>query len=90
MSSIYIFIITGVIGGLARAFFGLYKAVNSGFEINFGYFLVTVFSSGLIGGILGTLFDVDYRFAALMGYVGTDILENVLRDLSPNKLMINK
>jgi fluoride ion exporter CrcB/FEX len=86
----FILVIAGIIGGLARAFYGMYKAVNAGYEINIWYFIITVISSGIIGGILGILFDVDYRVASLMGYVGTDVLENVLKSSMPNKITINK
>jgi len=90
LSTNLIFIIAGLVGGLARAFFGLYKAVNSGMEINTWHFIITVISAGFIGGILGTIFKVDYRFAALMGFVGTDFLENVLESSMNKNIALQK
>lgn len=90
LSNNLIYILAGLIGGFARAFFGLYKAVNSGMEVNTWHFIITVVSAGFIGGILGTIFKVDYRFAALIGFVGTDFLENVLEGSMKKNIALQK
>jgi len=85
------FIGVGVLGGVARACYGLLKAITKGHSINIGYFLVTLFVSGLIGGMLGFVFDIDYKIAALSGYVGTDILESVFKgSMGGNLTLVGK
>lgn len=84
------FIAVGVLGGLVRALYGLLKAVNEGIIVNKGHFIVTLIASGFIGGILGSFFTIDIKIAALSGYVGTDMLENVFAGLLPTSITINK
>jgi len=84
------FLLVGVLGGLVRALYGLLKAVNDGFVVNKGHFLITLIVSGFIGGLLGSLFDMDIRVAALAGYVGTDVLENVFKGVAPKSLVLRK
>ena len=86
----YVVVVAGVIGGLARASFGAYKSVAAGREIHIWYFLVTVVLSGIIGGILGFVFNVDFRVAALAGFVGTDILENVAKGAIGGNVALGK
>ncbi len=80
----------GALGGFVRAMYGLLKAVGNGKEVREGYFLMTVVISAIIGGLLGVVFDVDYRIAALAGYVGTDILENVFKGSLGKEIILNK
>ena len=84
------FIAVGVLGGLVRALYGLLKAVNEGIIVHKGHFIVTLIASGIIGGILGSLFTTDFRIAALAGYVGTDMLENVFAGVMPKSITVNK
>ena len=51
---------------------------------------MTLFVSGLIGGMLGFVFDIDYKIAALSGYVGTDILESVFKGSMGGNLTLVK
>lgn len=80
----------GFLGGLARALYGLLKAVERDVAVNAGYFLVTLFVSAAIGGMLGIFFDIDLKVAGLSGYVGTDILENVFTGMLPKSITLNK
>jgi hypothetical protein len=84
------FILVGVLGGLVRALYGLLKAVNDGIIVNKGHFLITLVISGIIGGILGSVFDIDFRIAALAGYVGTDVLENIFTGVLPKSIILKK
>ena len=77
------FIAVGVLGGLVRALYGLLKAINEGILVNKGYFIITLITSGVIGGMLGVVFNIDFRIATLAGYVGTDVLENVFKGVLP-------
>lgn len=69
----------GTLGGLVRALYGLLKATGQGLSVNKGYFFLTLVASAFIGGILGVVFGADYKVAALSGYVGTDLLENIFK-----------
>jgi len=84
------FILVGILGGLVRSLYGLLKAVNLGFKVNKGYFLVTLVISGLLGGILGAVFNIDVKVAALAGYVGTDILENIFKGSMSKSIILSK
>ena len=84
------FILVGVLGGLVRALYGLLKAVNEGIVVHKGYFITTLIFSGFIGGILGLIIDMDFRVAAMAGYVGTDMLENVFAGVMPKSITVNK
>jgi len=84
------FIAVGVLGGLVRALYGLLKAINEGIVVHKGYFIITLIISGFIGGLLGMVFDMDFRVAALAGYVGTDILENIFKGALPKSLTLKK
>ena len=88
MNEIFIFIGVGILGGVARALYGLLKAVNNGDEVKGGYFLISLIVSGVIGGMLGFVFDMDYKIAGLAGYVGTDILENVFKGSMGGNIML--
>lgn len=82
------FIAVGILGGLVRALYGLLKAVNNDKLVHKGYFIVTLVISGVIGGLLGYVFNVDFRIAALAGYVGTDVLENVFKGIMPKSIIM--
>lgn len=84
------FISVGVLGGLVRALYGLLKAINNGIIVNKGYFIITLIVSGVIGGVLGSLFTADFRIACLAGYVGTDVLENIFTGVMPSKILLKK
>ena len=43
-----------------------------------------------IGGMLGVVFNIDFRIAALAGYVGTDVLENVFKGVMPKSIILKK
>ena len=80
--------LVGLLGGLVRALYGLFKATSSGLEINKTSFIITLVISAFIGGLLGMVFDVDYRIAGLAGYVGTDILENIFKGSIGKNIMV--
>jgi len=84
------FVAVGVLGGLVRALYGLLKAIDKGIVVHKGYFIVTLIISGLIGGMLGMVFDMDFRVAALAGYVGTDVLENIFKGAMPKSIALKK
>ncbi len=78
----------GILGGSVRALYGLLKAAGSGQNVHKGYFFATLLVSAFVGGLMGTLFDSDYRVAALAGYVGTDLLENIFKGSLGKSLVV--
>jgi len=78
----------GLLGGLARALYGLLKATSRGVEVHVWHFLITLIVSAFLGAMLGLVFNSDYRYAALAGYVGTDILENIFKGSIGKKAVI--
>ena len=83
-------ILVGALGGFVRALYGLFKAVSRGEEANLFYFSITIIISAVIGGLLGIVFGTDYKIAALAGYVGTDILENIFKSTLPSSIVFKK
>ena len=90
LSSIVVLVLFGAFGGLVRALYGVLKAVSAGRSVNVWYFLVTLVSSGVIGGIAGLLFDVDIRVVVLAGYVGSDALESLVSLVLPKSFVVRK
>lgn len=90
MAEVFIFVAVGLLGGITRAIYGLLKALNNGIEVNTWYFIITLIISAIIGGLLGLVFDVDYRISALAGYVGTDVLENIFKNSIGNIIIKGK
>lgn len=85
-----LFVALGVLGGCVRALYGLLKALNEGKVAHAGYFIISLAIGGVIGGILGSMFETDYRVAALAGYVGTDLLENLITVSMPKKIVMRR
>jgi len=88
--SILPFIAVGVLGGLVRSLYGLFKAVARGERINKLYFLATLVVSGLIGGLIASVFSIDIKIAALAGYAGTDLLEAIFKAALPASIVLKK
>ena len=90
MQEIIIFILVGALGGLVRALYGLMKAAGRNDKFNMGHFLITIITASIIGGILGSVFTVEYKLAALAGYASTDVLENVFKATLEGSVFIRK
>ncbi|MDP4039071.1 MAG: hypothetical protein Q8P57_00610 [Candidatus Pacearchaeota archaeon] len=82
--------ILGGIGGLTRGVVGLLKALALRRKILWGYYLITVLVSLIIGVFIGIIFDFDYRLSLLAGYAGTDILESIYKSFAVQKTYIKK
>ena len=80
----------GVLGGLARATYGLFKSLNNNQNVRIGYFCITLVTGGILGGLLGSFFDLDYHLAAMGGYVGSDIIEGIAKNAIPSSVTLNK
>ena len=79
MAQMLFFAGLGLLGGLTRAIYGLYKTVGAGKTVKWKYFIITLVVSAAIGALLGLSFNVDHRVSLLAGYVGTDVLENLAK-----------
>ena len=66
----------GALGGLARSCVGLLKALRNGTQIDWAHTTVTIIASAIIGSAAGILFNSDYKYSVVAGYIGTDLLEN--------------
>ena len=86
----YIFVLVGALGGLVRGMFGVMKAMVRDDKLDVFYLFATVVMAALIGAGLGLAFQGDYRAAALAGYVGTDILENVFKGTTGRNIVLKK
>lgn len=69
----------GALGGLARSCVGLLKALRNNVKIEWAHTAVTIIASAIIGSAAGIVFDSDYRYSVIAGYIGTDLLENTLK-----------
>lgn len=82
--------LAGALGGLARACYGAMKAVSNRKSIHLWYFFITIILAALLGGIIGSIFSVGKAVAALIGYAGTDVLENIIAGVIPKSISIKK
>ncbi len=80
----------GGIGGLARAFVGLLKALSLRRKILWGYYAITVVIAAVIGIFIGVIFNYDWRLSLLAGYAGTDILEGIYKSFQVQKVYVKK
>ena len=90
MEEVIVYILVGSLGGFVRALYGLMKSVSKGSKVNKGYFVSSVITSATIGGILASVFNTDYRVAALAGYAGTDFLENIYKGIIRGDVVLTK
>ena len=82
--------ILGGIGGLARGFVGLLKALSLKRKILWSYYAITVVTAVVIGIFVGIIFNFDYRLSLLAGYAGTDILEGIYKSFKVDKTYVIK
>ena len=90
MSNILIPGILGGVGGLARGFIGLLKAMSLRRKILWNYYLITVLVALIIGVFVGLIFNFDPRLSLLAGYAGTDILEGIYKSFKVEKVYVKK
>ena len=79
-------IFAGAIGGIARAAYGALKAAESGKKVSLWYYFVTIITAAVLGGIVGAIFNSGNTVSALVGYVGSDIIDNVVTGVMPKSL----
>ena len=84
-----LFFLIGLLGGLARSLVGLMKAITKNEALNPGYWFLTITCAAVIGALMGIVFDIDKRIAALAGYAGIDILENVYKSFKSTNSVLS-
>ena len=80
----------GGLGGLARGFVGLLKALSLRRRVLWNYYAITVLVAAIIGAFVGIIFNFDYRLSLLAGYAGTDILEGIYKSFKVDKVYVRK
>ena len=77
--NILLVILGGLIGGALRGLIGIAKGLVTKEEekINYKYFFVSLAVSGLVGLVAALMLPVDFKFALLAGYAGSDFLETL-------------
>lgn len=79
-------IVAGAIGGLARACYSALKFAENRQRISPWYFLISIITAAFLGGVLGSIFNSGKALSALVGYIGSDILENIIKGVAPKSL----
>ncbi len=71
----------GLLGGIARSFVGLIKhyRINRKTKFKLFYLLVTIMGAGIIGAFVSLVVNTDYKISLISGYVGIDIVENLVK-----------
>ena len=76
---LYLNLVFGALGGLARGGVGVLKAYRRKEKLSWKYFFITMFSSAVVGCVAALLITQDYRLSVLVGYAGMDVLESVYK-----------
>ena len=75
-------ILFGMGGGLIRGLVGLLKFFEKNKKLGkfkIRYIIISLLVAGLVGGVGGALINGDWRLALVIGYAGTDFLENLYK-----------
>lgn len=81
-------IIAGAIGGIARAAYAALKSAESRRTVNLWLFLISVFTGAVIGCLIASVFNQGTTMSAVVGYIGTNIIDNVLAGVMPKGVSI--
>ena len=82
MEQILTSILFGILGGLIRALVGIAKYFEKNKKenkINTWYLGFSLFTSGLIGGVAGSMVEGSWKLSLIAGYAGTDFLESLYK-----------
>jgi hypothetical protein len=81
MNETLLFALVGAGGGLIRALIGVRKALLQKRKFMLGYFIFTIISAAVIGGIIGAVVGGNKILALAVGYAGTDLLEGLAKSV---------
>jgi len=82
--TLWIFAAWGALGQFIRSCIGLKKAIQSGEQINWGYWIGTMILGAIIGAVAGVLAqgvtqNATWLVSFIAGYAGTDFIEGVVK-----------
>lgn len=71
----------GLVGGALRGLMGIAKGLITKKEesINYKYFFVSIGISAIVGLVASLMIPIDFKFAVLAGYAGSDFLESLYK-----------
>ena len=83
MSTTFLNLFAGLLGGITRSVVGIVKKQETSpagtFQVNIRYVAFSLVSSGFIGMVAGLVFNGDWHLGILAGYAGSDFLENMFK-----------
>lgn len=83
--------VLGLIGGLFRGAYGIFRAWGKNKELYFGYAAGSWFFSGLCGAFTGLAFGTLALWAApFAGFIGMDLLENLVKFITKQNYKFTK
>ncbi len=84
--------VCGFIGGLTRAFVGLFKyyfpPTKVKKKLRWDLLLFTLIAAGVIRVFCGLLVSADYKLNLLAGYAGTDFIESIYKVRTSSEVRI--
>lgn len=80
-------VLGGIVGGGLRGITGIAKSLitKKDEQINIKYVLLSIVVSAIVGVIASLMMPVDFKFAILAGYAGSDFLETLYKMKLKNK-----
>ncbi|MDD5178557.1 MAG: hypothetical protein PHT54_04760 [Candidatus Nanoarchaeia archaeon] len=72
----------GFFGGFVRAFFGILKYIKTKKgrkRIDWIYLIITLVGSAFMGAFSSLLISGDYKISLVAGYLGMDIVEDLIK-----------
>ena len=78
-TSIILFILPGMLGGLVRGAIGVSKSMKKDSKMNISRLIFMLIVSILVGGFTSTIIGGDIATSMLAGFAGSDILENLYK-----------
>jgi len=81
MANLLLLAFFGFLGGLTRAVVGLLKhyRINRRTKFKLNYLIITLIGSAVIGVFASLLITTNYSLSLVAGYVGIDIIENLVK-----------
>lgn len=81
MEKFLIYLFAGFFGGIIRGLVGFVKnkTLEKANHFKPTYFFATIAISGIVGAAAGILADSEWQVSFLVGYAGTDFIENLYK-----------
>ena len=81
-------LLLGAAGGLVRSVVGIIKHFSTEKNPSFStkYIITTTIGAAVIGAFVGVLVPNDYRIILASGYLGTDVVEGMVKSVAHKQL----